>query len=100
MIGRYGPHLMIVMTVLTQNNFENGPGISDRLLGFLPKTATGPFLFCLDKAAVLTDFSCSGFILDRIASAGVTKHKSTFVVVCFVLFLFFSLSPTWTKSTT
>ena len=34
-IGRYGPHLMIVIFV-TQNNFQNGPGISDRLLGFYP----------------------------------------------------------------
>ena len=33
-IGRYGPHLMIVMIFVTQNNFKNGPGISDRLLGF------------------------------------------------------------------
>ena len=32
-IGTYGPHLMIVIFV-TQNNFKNGPGISDRLLGF------------------------------------------------------------------
>ena len=34
-IGRYGPHLMIVIFV-TQNNFLNGPGISDCLLGFYP----------------------------------------------------------------
>ena len=33
-IGRYGLHLMIVMIFVTQNNFENGPGISNRLLGF------------------------------------------------------------------
>ena len=33
-IGIYGPHLMIVMIFVTQNNFQNGPGISDRLLGF------------------------------------------------------------------
>ena len=32
-IGRCGPHLMIVMIFVTQNNFLNGPGISDRLLG-------------------------------------------------------------------
>ena len=25
---------MIVMIFVTQNNFQNGPGISDRLLGF------------------------------------------------------------------
>ena len=36
-IGRYGPHLMIVMIFVTQNNFVNGPGISDCLLGFYPK---------------------------------------------------------------
>ena len=35
-IGRYGPHLMIVMIFVTQNNFLNGPGISDCLLGFYP----------------------------------------------------------------
>ena len=33
-IGRFGPHLMIVMIFVTQNNFKNGPGISDRLLAF------------------------------------------------------------------
>ena len=33
-IGRYGPHLMTVMLFVTQNNFKNGPGISDHLLGF------------------------------------------------------------------
>ena len=33
-ISRYGSHLMIVMIFVTQNNFLNGPGISDRLLGF------------------------------------------------------------------
>ena len=35
-ISRYGPHLMIVMIVVTQYNFYNGPGISDHLLGFYP----------------------------------------------------------------
>ena len=35
-IGRYGSHLMIVMIFVTQNNFQNGPGISDCLLGFYP----------------------------------------------------------------
>ena len=35
-VGRYRPHLMIVMIFVTQNNFSNGPGISDRLLGFYP----------------------------------------------------------------
>ena len=33
-IGRYGSHLMIMMIFVTQNNFLNGPGFSDRLLGF------------------------------------------------------------------
>ena len=33
-IGRFGPHLTIVMIFVTQNNFKNGPRISDRLLGF------------------------------------------------------------------
>ena len=33
-IGRYGPHLMIVMIFVTQNNFLNVPGISDHLFGF------------------------------------------------------------------
>ena len=28
-IGRYGPHLMIVMISVTPNNFWNGPGIFD-----------------------------------------------------------------------
>ena len=40
-IGRYGPHLMIVMIFVTQNNFENGPGISDRLLGFYLEIDSG-----------------------------------------------------------
>ena len=31
-IGRYGSNLMVVMMFVTQNNFLNGPGISDRLL--------------------------------------------------------------------
>ena len=35
--GRYGPHLMIVMTFVTPNNFQNGPGISNRLLGLYPE---------------------------------------------------------------
>ena len=33
-ISRFGTHLTIVMIFVTQNNFKNGPGISDRLLGF------------------------------------------------------------------
>ena len=33
-VGRCGPHLMIVMIFVTQNNFLNCPGISDRLLVF------------------------------------------------------------------
>ena len=33
-IGRSGPPLTIVMIFVTQDNFKNGPGISDRLLGF------------------------------------------------------------------
>ena len=33
-VGRYGPHLMIVMIFVTQNNFQNGPGISYHVLGF------------------------------------------------------------------
>ena len=33
-ISRHGPHLMTVMIFVTQNNFKNDPGISDRLLGF------------------------------------------------------------------
>ena len=33
-ISRFGPHLMIVMIFVTQNNFKNGPGIFDHLLGF------------------------------------------------------------------
>ena len=36
-MGRYGPHLMIVVISVTQNSFKNGPGISDRLLGFYPR---------------------------------------------------------------
>ena len=32
------------------------------------KIATGPFHFCLDKAAVLNDFTRSAFVLDRTAS--------------------------------
>ena len=49
------------------------------------KITTGPFLFCLNKAAVLNDFSRSDFILDRTRS-----------IQLIVLFL----SPTRTKSTT
>ena len=33
-IGRFGPHLTIVMIFVAQNNFKNSPGISDHLLGF------------------------------------------------------------------
>ena len=33
-IGRYGSRLMIVMIFVAQNSCLNGPGISDRLLGF------------------------------------------------------------------
>ena len=36
-IGRFGPHLTVVMIFVTQRNFSNGPGISDRLLGFYPR---------------------------------------------------------------
>ena len=36
-IDRYRPHLMIVIIFVTQNNFSNGPGISNRLLGFYRK---------------------------------------------------------------
>ena len=38
-IGRYGPHLMTVIFV-TQNNFQNVPRISDRLLGFYLDSVT------------------------------------------------------------
>ena len=34
LIGKYGPHLMIVMRFVTPNNFWNSPGISDHLLRF------------------------------------------------------------------
>ena len=33
-LSRDGPHLTTVMIFVTQNNFKNGPGISDHLLGF------------------------------------------------------------------
>ena len=39
-IGRFGPHLTIVMIFVTQNNFKNGPGISDRLLGLVEAKET------------------------------------------------------------
>ena len=32
---------MIVIIFVTQNNFLNGPGISDRLLGFYPELKCG-----------------------------------------------------------
>ena len=60
------------------------------------KIATGPFLFCLDKAAVLDDFSHSAFILDRTASVW---RNEAYRCCCFVfsscfLFLFcFSRPP-------
>ena len=38
---------MIVMIFLTQNNFLNGPEISDRLLGFYPKYLLPFFLLLL-----------------------------------------------------
>ena len=41
-IGIYGPHLMIVMIFVTPQNFLNGPGISDRLLGFYPDDICDP----------------------------------------------------------
>ena len=51
---------MIVMIFVTQNNFQNGPGIFDRLLGFYPELSfigknahacalgyqSNPFLVC------------------------------------------------------
>ena len=33
-IGKYGPNLMIMLIFVTQNNFSNGPGNFDCLLGF------------------------------------------------------------------
>ena len=66
------------------------------------KIASGPFLFGLDKAAVLNDFSHSAFILDRTAS--VWRNEAyrcccfVFSSCFFVLVLF--LSSTRTKSTT
>ena len=33
-IGGFEPYLTIVMIFVTQNNFKNGTGISNRLLGF------------------------------------------------------------------
>ena len=74
-IGRFGPHLTIVVTFMTQNNFKNGPGISDRILGFYrrPNHAaaaevviqeTNPDTRCQSETAVerhtLWDFGCRG----------------------------------------
>ena len=47
-IGRYGPNLMIVAIFVTQNNFKNGPEISDRLPRFYrptPSPATKLYFF-------------------------------------------------------
>ena len=50
LIGRPGPHLTIVtMIFVTQNNFKNGPGISDRLLGFYRFVLFCCCLFSSDK---------------------------------------------------
>ena len=51
-IGRFGPHLTIVMKFVTQNNFKNGPGISDCLLGFYPTQNLSPSLV-LNSSIVL-----------------------------------------------
>ena len=74
-IGRFGRHLTIVVTFVTQNNFKNGPGIFDRLLGFYqsPNQAaaaevviqeTNPDTRCQSEIAVerhtLWDFGCRG----------------------------------------
>ena len=48
------------------------------------KIATGQFLFCLDKAAVLNDFPRSAFILDRTASVRRNKAYSCLFCSCFV----------------
>ena len=48
------------------------------------KIATGLFYFCLDKAAVLNDFPCSAFILDRTASVWYNEAYSLF---CFLAHL-------------
>ena len=50
-IGRYGPHLMIVMIFVTQNKILNGPGISDRLLGFYPSVAITAAWFGLQQSS-------------------------------------------------
>ena len=47
------------------------------------KIATRPFLFCLDKAAVLNDFSALLSFEIELCQYGVTKH-TVVVVVCFV----------------
>ena len=64
-----------MVTFVTQNNFKNGPGISDRLLGFYrsPNHAaaaevviqkTNPDTMCQSETAVerhtLWDFGCRG----------------------------------------
>ena len=74
-IGRFGPHLTIVVIFVTQNNLKNGPGISDRLLGIYrrPNHAaatevviqeSNPDTRCQSEAAVerhtLWDFGCRG----------------------------------------
>ena len=56
------------------------------------KIATGPFLFCLDKAGVLNDFPRSAFILDRTAS--VWRNEAFSFLFCSVFILLFSTTQT------
>ena len=51
-IGRYGPHLMIFVT---QNNFLNGPRISDHLLGFYPTFFPNKQMPCIYRVTLVTD---------------------------------------------
>ena len=51
------------------------------------KIATGPFLFCLDEAAVLNDFFRSASILDRTASVW---RNEAYSCCCFLLLFFCS----------
>ena len=65
-IGRYGSHLMIVMIFVTRKNFQNGPGISDRFLGFY---LTG---YCW--------YNMQSQILDDRGAYIVTKKKDDLVI--------------------
>ena len=81
-IGRYGCHFMIV----TQNNFKNCPGISDRLFGFyqifffkLTAFLQSQLLFSSQQSRGVRSIECN-FCLWRLELLVFTFGRAIFVV--------------------